>query len=131
MLKKDPNRRLYVLDIPLTTKWIYKKCEKYVRSLKFKGKSYNQIREELRNICSFMFFKLNIKNIVVLKNYYNKNNIIVCIKPLIGNNKIVFIKEKHSKFYSDIVDRNYNVFTENKRRRRNVIKTTIDRKRNF
>ena len=104
------------MNIPFSIDWIYHKCYNYISNTNFKQTNYKKIRSHIQKLCSFLFFTLPIKNIIILKNYYAKNNTIICIKPLIGNKIIVFEKRKYMINFS-IKPENFNLFVELKKKR--------------
>ena len=103
--------------IPFSINWIYHKCCNYISNTNFKQANYKKIRYNIQKLCSFLFFSLPIKNIIILKNYYIKNNTVICIKPLIGNKIIVFEKRKSTTNIS-IKQKDFNLFVELKKKRR-------------
>lgn len=105
------------MNIPFSLNWIRSKCYSYILQTSFKKSNYKEIRQEIKNRCCFLFFSLPLKNIIILKNYYTKNNTIICIKPLFGNNVIVFEKKKYNtKVYTE--KKNFNVFSNFKKKRK-------------
>ena len=106
-----------MVNIPFTIDWICSKCCDYITNTDFKKCNYKKIRSNIQKICTFIFLSLPIKNIVILKNYYTKNNTLICIKPLFGNKIIVFEKKKN-KTRMIVESKKINVFLEFKKRRK-------------
>ena len=111
------------MNIPFSLDWIKSKCYEYILKTNFNKLNYKKIRQEIKNRCNFLIFSLPLKNIIILKNYYLKNNIVICIKPLIGNKCIVFEKTKYNiKIYNH--NKEFNVFTDFKKKRKQKCRTT-------
>ncbi len=106
-----------MVNIPFSVDWICSKCCDYIFETDFKRSNYKKIRSNIQKICTFAFFSLPIKNILILKNYYTKNNTLICIKPLFGNKIIVFEKKK-KKTRMTVESKRTNVFLEFKKRRK-------------
>lgn len=103
------------MDIPFNFEWCKKKCTNYICNLKLKGKKYKAIRTDIQKQLKFGCFKLPLNNIVVLKNYYTKNCIVISIQPFFTNKKMIIVKKKNDNSplcdinYYDI-DKNVNVY---------------------
>lgn len=102
------------MSIPFTFEWCKKKIENYISYLSMKGKKYKHIRGDIQNKLKCYFVKIPINRIIVLKNYFCKNQIIVCVKPYFTDKQIVAVKQrtvgKINKIKYFALDKNINVY---------------------
>ena len=106
------------MSIPFSLNWIQSRCYNYILTTNFKKLNYKKIRSEIQKRVTFCYITIPLNNIIILKNYYIKNNIVICIKPLFGNKVIVFEKTENniSKIYTE--NKNFNIFSDLKKKRK-------------
>jgi hypothetical protein len=100
-----------MICVPFTIKWIIKKIKYFIdNTLVIKGMKYHTIKKNIKSRLCFLCFELSEERILVLKNYYRKNHVIICIKPILGTKNIVICKHNNEKPIWSFMDKKINIF---------------------
>ena len=82
--------------------------------MSIKGKKYKKIRSDIQNQLKWGFIKIPLSRVIILKNYYGKNKIIICIRPLFSSKILVVNKYRNkngpSKIEYSTLDSKVNVY---------------------